>query len=522
MKPNLPLGNVEAYLEFINTKLAGRGLWVCWLVVLIAVYLIHLLTFKISPPLWLDEAQIIEHGRLIPFEPHSEWSMNWWYTANRPILLWSYIGPALQEMAFRATSPLPYGPRMVSLLGAMIAATASVGWLLSMKTYRPVALILGLIFLLDPMFVQSYRGSRVDCLALAFCFGACWAMRYAISKMGGGRPFRWVVAMGGGLAAVAFFVWPSAALTYPLVLAELIALLREDYLMRRNGVAILRSVTAFVIGGLAMTFVLLIPIWHLHKTIFNDILPILSASQPPYSFSLQINNLLDSFKFSQLLPISALIGFLCGRGRLIIWMTLFIFLYLLCTHIYPNRLLYLLPYTIGLIGGAYQMPLTLNAFAKTRRMIIHGCLFLLVVGGVSLSLIIRPAIALSKKGERDPSILFSLGRDAIGSGPHRVYIGAWEFYFVGRSLGWHMFNEYGDPMQKGASPILSIVDHAILNRADIDDNLAAQLSQAGLHLQSELASNRQQQADVTYHFRRGARPYGPYVLYSRQITSEGR
>ena len=131
MKLNLPLGNVEAYLEFINTKLSGRGLWVCWLIVLIAVYLIHLLTFKISPPLWLDEAQIIEHGRLIPFEPHSEWSMNWWYTANRPILLWSYLGPALQEMAFRVTSPLPSGPRMVSLFGAMIAATASVGWLLT-------------------------------------------------------------------------------------------------------------------------------------------------------------------------------------------------------------------------------------------------------------------------------------------------------------------------------------------------------------------------------------------------------
>ena len=511
----MPFRNVELYLEFVTSKLAGRRFWVGWLTVLFTVYFIHLITLGISPPLWYDEAQIIEQGRLIPFEPHSEWSMNWLSPANRPILFWSYLGPALQEVAFRVTSPLPYGPRMVSLFGAMIAATASVGWLLSMKTYRPIALILGLVFLLDPMFVESYRGARVDCWALAFCFGACWAIRYSIPNMRGGRPFRRAVAMGGGMAAVAFFVWPSAALTCPLVLAELIALLREDYSMRRNGAAILRSVTAFVIGGLTTTFVLLIPIWHLHKTVFHDMLPILSASQPPYDFSLQIKNLLYSFKFSQLLPIGALIRFLCGRGKLIAWMALFTFLYILCTRIYSNRLLYMLPYAIGLIGRAYQMPLTLNAYAKTRRLITHAGLSLLVIGGVSLSLIIRPAIALSETEERNPSILFSLGRESIGSGPYRVYVGAWEFYYVGRSLGWHMFNEYVDPKLRGDPNLLSEVDHAIFNRADIDDALAAQLSQAGLRLRRELVDERQEHAGATYHFRLGGRPYGPYVLYSR-------
>jgi hypothetical protein len=521
-KLNLDPWNIEAYLEFINSKLSSRGFWVSWLIVLGTVCLIHLLTFKISPPLWVDEAQIIEHGRLIPFEPHSEWSMNWSSAANRPILLWSYLGPALQETAFRITTPLPFGPRIASLLGAMIAATASVGWLLAMKTYRPIALILGLVFLLDYIFVQSYRGARVDCWVLALCFGACWVVRYAMSRMREERPFRWLLTMGGSMAAIAFFVWPSAVLTYPLVLAELLVLLREEYSIRKSGASILRSVMAFVTSGLVTTSLLLIPIWHLLKTVFNDIEPVLRASQPPYSLSLQIKNLLDSFKFSQLLPVSALIGFIWGRGRIMAWMALLVFVYILSTLLYLNRLIYLLPYAIGLIGGVYQIPSTLMANAKTRRLITHVGLSLVIVGSVSLSLIIRPAIALSQRGERDPSILFSLGRESIGNGPYRVYLGAWEFYFVGRWFGWQMLNEYVDRDQRNVSRLLSRADHAIFRLGDVDYNLAAQLSTAGLYLQKELTDDRQHQMDMKQQVRLGARAYGPYVLYSRQIASEGQ
>jgi hypothetical protein len=514
--------HTKAYLEVIDSKLSGRGFWVSWLLVLSTVCLIHSFTFNISPPLWADEAQIIEHGRLIPFEPHSEWSMNWSSAANRPILLWSYLGPALQEAAFRITMPLPFGPRIASLFGAIIAATASIGWLLSMKTYRPIALILGLVFLLDYMFVQSYRGARVDCWVLAFCFGACWVVRYAMSRMQEGRPFRWALTMGGSMAAIAFFVWPSAVLTYPLVVAELLGRLREEYSMRKSAASILRSGMAFVIGGLVTTFLLLLPIWHLLKTVFNDIEPILRASQLPYSLSLQIKNLLDSFKYSQLLPVSALIGFIWGRGRLMAWMAVLVFVYILSTRLYLNRLIYLLPYAIGLIAGVYQIPVTLNTNAKTRRLITSVGLSLVIVGSVSSSLIIRPAIALSQKVERDPSILFSLGRESIGNGPYLVYLGAWEFYFPGRWLGWHMLNEYVDQDRRDLSQLLSRADHAIFQMGDVDDNLAAQLSMAGLYFQKELTDDRQHQMDMKHQFRLGARAYGPYVLYSRQIASEGQ
>ena len=518
-KENRYFRNVDAFLGFLNPKLSGRGILLSWILVLSTVGLIHSFTFIISPTLWRDEAQIIEHGRLIRFDPHSEWSMNWSSAANRPLLMWSYLGPALQETAFRITTPLPFGPRIASVLGAMIAATASLGWLLAMKTFRPIALILGLVFLLDYMFVQSYRGARVDCWVLAFCFGSCWLTRYAMSRMQEGRPFRWALTLAGGMAAIGFFVWPSAVLIYPLVLAELLVLLRQENSIRKSGSSVGLSVLAFVSGGLMTISLLLIPIWHLLKTMFNDVVPILRASQPAYSLSLQMTNLLDSLKFSQLLPVGAVIGFIWGRGRMMASMAILVFVYILSTLLYLNRLIYLMPYAIGLIGAAYQMPLPLFANAKTRRLITHLGLVLVIVGSVSSALIIRPAIALSQKRERDPSGLFRLGLESIGTGPHLVYLGAWDFYFPGRWLGWHMLNGYDDQEH---SELFSRAEHAIFPIAEVDDKLGAQLLKAGLYFQKQLTDDRQDSMDVRYQFRLGAQGYGPYALYSRKLASEGQ
>ena len=340
-------------------------------------------------------------------------------------------------------------------------------------------------------------------------------------QMQKGRAIRFALAMGASMAAIAFFVWPSAVLTYPLILAELLALLREEYSLRQSGASILRSVNAFVIGGLVTTALLLIPIWPLHMVVFNDIGPVLEASQPPYNLSLQITNLLDSFKYSLLLPFSALIGSIWGRSRLIAWMALLVFVYLLSTRLYSSRLIYLLPYAIGLIGGAYQVPFTLNANAKTRRLITHLGLSLMIIGGIGMSLIIRPAIALSQKEGRDPNILFDMGRESIGNGPYRVYLGAWEFYFVGRELGWHMFNEYVDQNPNDHLTLLSSVDHAIFHQGDVDADLDSLLSKAGLHFKKVLINDRQPGIGMKNQLSLGGKPYGPYVLYSREGSGEG-
>jgi len=399
----------------------------------------------------------------------------------------------------------------------MAAATALLGWLLSMKTDRRVSVVLALIFLLDPMFVQNYRGARIDCWALTFCIGGCWLVRYAMARMQAGRPFRSAVTSAGVLVATSFFIWPSVAVTYPLVIAELFLLLRTQYAMRLSVTDIVRSVAAFAGGGLAATAMLLIPVWHLVDDFFNDIRPVLKASQPAYQFQNQIQSLFNSFKLSQVLPISILVAFVYARGKSLACATTIAIAYLCSTWVYLNRLIYLLPYAIGLIASAYQTPVALRW--KARHFILNTALAILVVVSITLSLIVRPAIALSQQESRDPSALFQLGRDSIGTGPHRVYVDAWEFYFVGRELGWRMFNEYVDADQISFSRLLETVDYAILAKGSVGAAFETRLAKAGLSFQKELPVKRQQTIGFTQLSNLGAKPYGPYLLYSRRATS---
>jgi hypothetical protein len=332
------------------------------------------------------------------------------------------------------------------------------------------------------------------------------------------RPFALLLMAAGSLVSISFFIWPTVAITYPLVIAELFVLVHQQYLMRQSVAEAVRSAMAFGIGGLATIGVLLIPIWHLLGKVATDIPPILMASQPPHIFRDQIENLLNSFKQSLLLPISILIGLVYGRGNALRWATIIAVAYLCSTWVYVNRLIYLLPYAIALIAGAYQIPRGLNA--KRPAVMAHAALAALLCISVTMSLIARPAIALSQKVNRDPAMLFELGRDSIGSGPRRIYVGAWEFYFPGRELGWQMFNEYVDSNQTRFSKLLESMDYAIFRADNVSAELDDQLRNAGLLVQTTIDGKRQPSFELMRLTNFGAKPYGPYVLYGRKASSE--
>jgi hypothetical protein len=335
--------------------------------------------------------------------------------------------------------------------------------------------------------------------------------------MKAGRPIHRPLMLAGSMASIGFFVWPSAALTYPLVLVELTRLLREEYSMRKSPANALRCAGAFAIGGVGAMLLALAPIWYLLKTVVHDIPPVLGASQPPSSFS-TAQAVTTTLKLSQFLIIGALVGLVCGRGRLVAAAMLFTFAIVFGTRLDLNRLIYLLPYAAVMIGGAYQVPLSNEA--RTRRWVAHAGLSVLLVATIGLTLVVRPAIALSQQEGRDPDILFKLGRDSVGDGPHRVYLGAWEFYYAGRQLGWNMFHEYVNPSLTDSN-LLSRVDHAILHREEVDDELAAGLSTAGLRLQKVLMNDHQADAGLLQRFHIGAKTFGPYLLYSRENATPG-
>src|SRR5580658_3436033 len=115
-------------------------------------------TLTISPTVWMDEAHIVEYGRLF-FSPRTTWSLFW--RGGGPTIPWYYIGGVIQELAEQATSPSCLGPRLSGLMGALLAAAMLAAWLLRRGTLPAAAFLLSFLFLFDPTFAAAYRGGRV-------------------------------------------------------------------------------------------------------------------------------------------------------------------------------------------------------------------------------------------------------------------------------------------------------------------------------------------------------------------------
>jgi hypothetical protein len=148
--------------------------WGKWLLAALAVLLIFSLTIEVAPFLHKDEFMIIDIGRII-LNPDTDWSITWLVKRGEPVFLWFYVGPVVQELAFQSIGQ--YGPRIIALIGALAAATTMIGWLLARGTSRNAALLLGLIFLIDPIFVQAFTLGRVDGWTIALAISACWILR---------------------------------------------------------------------------------------------------------------------------------------------------------------------------------------------------------------------------------------------------------------------------------------------------------------------------------------------------------
>jgi hypothetical protein len=507
-----------------RTSLRNNRFWIAWSIAIAIVFIVHLLTLTISPTIWGDEIQIVEYGRLT-LEPHSDWSLNWSVLANRPVFLFSYLGVTLQELAFRASNLSIMGPRMASLLGGIIAATALLGWLLSRKTPRTVAWILALILLLEPMFVQSYRGARVDSWAFALCFGSCWLLRLAMARIQNAQKSIWLVALAGSLTAANIFVWPSAVLLYPLVILELVELVWRVQAVSKNWKTSLSQIILFAVAGGITAILLVIPTWWQFTTQLRDLQMLVSADarvKTRSSLLVEIistlKNTLFTFKLNPLLPIIALVGIIYSHEKKLRLTTLFLFVLLLITRSYTFRIIYLLPYILCLIGGIYQY-FAQKPQTKIHRRIVSSVLILLLTWSIVLSLVVRPVMALNQKAGKDPQILYSAGISSIGAGPHKVYVEAGEFYYVGRSLGWKMYSPFDrwsafeQSNDAKFQQFLSNVNYAIFPQRYITPEMIFKIEKAGLRYQKTLVNAPKNVEGKRLSF--VAQPYGPYMFYVR-------
>ena len=492
-----------------------HNFWFLWFLILTVVFLIHCLTLAVSPPIWQDEVQIIEYGRTF-LNPHTDWSINWDVANNRPYLTLFYLGCLVQELVFKASHFSIVGPRIFSLIGASLAATTGMLWLRSRQVPIKIAGLLGLTLLLDTLFVQSYRGDRIDCWVITLCLAACWLLRLSIERLRNDQSCLMTVSIAGSLSAIALFVWPSALILYPLILMELCSFLSVVFKAKGNLKKSLKFLLGFIFASIITIVLLLIPI--------KDQLTVLIGNFIEFSSSLvgssplaAIMNILTSFKNSPILPILAILGLIYSQDKALIFATLFALFMILNSTVYIHRVIYSLPYLIALVGGIYSQQKSFNIPRLTPKIKVI-CLVLLLGWATSLSLIIRPVIGLGNLEGRNLNLLTNAGMSSIGKGEYKIWDSTWQFYQTGRLLNWKLYQPFfGVGDQETRNNFLNQLDYIILPQSP-DNPYYHLIEKSEFKLKESIKTPSQNNQGFLHQITKVLKSqtnYGPYNLYSK-------
>jgi hypothetical protein len=539
-------------MKFSKSRILNAGspqrFTASWLLILLMAFLLQSLTISYLPSIGQDEVQITDYGRLSLY-PSSNWSMTWMIGDEKPLLLWSYLGPLISEIAFHIGGPSGTSTRIASLIGGLVAASMTLGWLLSRRIPKFVAMGLSVAFLLDPLFLLSQRMGRSDSWVIAFCLASCWLLRGLSSQRRQNAGTQ--VFLAGGLTAIAAWIWPSAFLLYPLILLEFVELILLTE--KRNRFS---YIWRFLAGGMMVSIILLIPIWQNIQIIFGDMLDMMTlnvnATKSPLDkiaaiFSIQ--NWLKLAKifiktFSPFLPVLAIIGLVWGKQTSVKLAFLTALMVIFGTLIYEFRALYLLPYFLAL-GGSVFLASRSSWVGRTIPRISKAVLLTTAISAVVVSIFIRSGIALRERTQQDRNKLNYAAESYIGKGDFKVFLAfTYEFYYAGRALGWELYTPYIEytydslgnwKRESDYKPkdrfmkLLGEMDYALFSRGTLTDELKQQLSQSGLKYSQVIFvnPNKEQNSDSTagrtkrilLTFLFGYKDYGPYILYSRRAMN---
>lgn len=528
-------------------KFSGTALWAWFLLVLTAVA-VQALTVDILPSVQQDDALVTDYGRLT-LEPASDWGVTWLVAHNKPLLLWTYVGPLLAEISFRLGGPSGTGTRIMALIGGAAAAGMALLWLRSRKIPLFAAMGLATALLLDPLFTYSQRMARVDSWVIAFCLGACYLLRISARR----DPRRAIMCRlgAGALIGLASLTWPSALLLFPLTALELLTVVPFT---RRNSRQI-RAIVCWVLAGAILALViLLVPVRKNVEILLGDLSTMVSQNVGTSRTLLQqLTAILDpslwlkSVKtFGKLLapflPLLAIFGVVYRRDKGLILVSAGALVLIFSTLVYEFRLLYLLPYCIALAGGLF-LPRT--PVSRWCRMPEAGLVMIVLWAGF-VSLGLRSALAWDKDGVNSRERIFQAARSAIGAGEHKVFLGfTFELYYSGRSLGWKIYTPYVyfnyntdgawtremeyEPRARFVE-LLSGMDYAVFHQSKITPSLEQQLKRAGLQYRRTIVVNEEFRRPVyskpesrtqsaVLWFLRGEPSYGPYIVYARNATA---
>ena len=503
-----------------------------------------MLTIDVLPHLQQDEVQITDYGRLA-LDPQSNWSVTWLVEEAKPLLLWSYLGPLIAELSFQIGGISGLGPRVASLVGGIFAASMVFGWLTSRKVATYAAFGLGVAFLLDPLFVLSQRMGRVDAWVIGCCLASCWLLRLARHRNG-----NVYIAVAGGMAAVAAFIWPSAIFLYPLIIMELFPVSSEKAFNGRVKVWF-RKAVFFGLGGIITSLFLLLPIRNSLELIFSDMGSMVAQNiDSTKTIQDQIFALFNHEHWLKLAKvyiktlspffvILALVAIVLRKGKGPILALLVSMAIVFASLVYEFRALYLIPYFVLIISGLYHKAATTGQGRK--QFFRKFSIVFLILWSIGISLILRTIMGFENKDELNRNKLSRMAKATIGEGEYKVFLNyTYELYFAGRSLGWKIYTPYiqyandtnGNWIKNTAyeqdpafKELLSQMDFAFFTEGSVSEVLEKQLTSAGLHLvndqgliKGEISSAIEgigRNQEMILWFLRGKETYGSYVLYKR-------
>ena len=549
------LSKTRNRIQGTNSYLANtKTTWYIWFIFAIGLFLIQASTLSLLPTLMQDEAQITDYGRLA-LDPSSNWSVTWWVAAEKPLFLWSYLGPVLAEVGYQLGGPSGVGPRLMALVGGLVASTMAFGWLLQRKVPFTIAGLLSAAFLLDPLFTLSQRMARSDSWVMALCLASCWLLRRS-SEQDDSRKIMLIV-ISGILAATASFIWPSAVFLYPLICLELFNSIPKKLGRKQSLQEGARHALYFLAGGISICIILILPIRNQLNTILVDMQNMVAlnvnASKTPAErlitlFSYQpwaklVKAFAKTLSFG--LPLLSIWALIIRREKGMIVVAFMTLTIIFMTLVYEFRVMYLTPYLLAFSADLFR-EIKFKPVKPIFMRLSFVFLILVVSFAMGISIFTRSALAFHDRNYHDRNRLAEAATTAIGQGNYKVFLAfSYEFYFTGRSLGWQLYTPYiqfsydaeGNwirnndfkPKDKFVK-LMTRMDFAIFPFDKLNEEVKKDLEASGLkytgtiHVTDKLlprsSSDLSRPNNILLWFLRGAKGYGPYLLYSRSNTPD--
>jgi hypothetical protein len=502
-------------------RLDRRRMWQLWAACLVLVAGIYSLTLASSPTAWLDEVFIVDYGHVLLTNSSEAISFNLRGVPSRPMEFPAVLGTSLHEWAYRALAPSNLGPRIVSCLSAAAGMTFFLLWLLEFNVPEWPALLLAIMFLLDPTFVQSYRGARCDAQAFCCIFVALWSMQRAQDEARSLNRY-WLILTGAALTA-AVFSWPSATLIMPLVGAQYV---RQEALCgwRGFGWRIAGRAPFVLLGGVLVAVPLLV-LWGPQIALgWQDTRFLLARQQgeAPVGILENIQAFFSSMRFSIFVLVAGFLALLF-RGNRYLALALCVGLWgVAASKIYTMRALYALPFFYALVAGALtlrndrsrsqpvQSPLVLRRSIAVLALAGLGA-------GVCLSLGARTMTGFIQRGGKTILPLIADVERVTGHRNVGVYISDPENYYVARALGWQCvrtvdFGSFPEGLMAAtAGP--QRVEWALV-RSNQSADVQKQLESLGFQKTATIRPNGGVTTNAL-NVSGGSSTFGPYLLFKR-------